>query len=283
LTDSLASNSDGNCYKKISAYSLLKGQFNVNSTSVSAWEALLRSNRDMQVVLSTGVVDGASGTPFAPSTKPTVIEGNEYWSGVERLTDAEISELAQNIVDEVMNRGPFLSLSDFVNRRLSNDEYGKSGALQSAIDASSLNDDVLFNSGGEDTQYDEGHYSSYFPDSAAHVGRKTTTGIVRDVTQAKILSSIGPRLNARSDTFRIRAYGESLSSNGDVKSRAMCEAWVQRVPEYYKSDDEPWDENYSNPLPYTANAPDDSLDQLNRKLGRKYKVVSLKWLNEDEY
>ena len=52
------------------------------------------------------------------------------------LTDAEIDKLADNIVIEVRRRGPFMSIADFVNRRLTNQATGLKGPLQAAIDAS---------------------------------------------------------------------------------------------------------------------------------------------------
>jgi hypothetical protein len=53
------------------------------------------------------------------------------------------------------------------------------------------------------------------------------------LTQADVLTLIGPMLSARSDTFIIRAYGE-YGSGGDL-SRAWCEITVQRVPDYVDS------------------------------------------------
>ena len=43
------------------------------------------------------------------------------------------------MVKEVKKRGPFLNMSDFVNRRLQSGEMGVKGALQAAIDESSIN------------------------------------------------------------------------------------------------------------------------------------------------
>ena len=66
-----------------------------------------------------------------------------HYSGYRELSDEDIAELAEAVVEQVRERGPFLSLSEFVNRRLSNDaDLSLSGALQSAIDSSGLNDDV---------------------------------------------------------------------------------------------------------------------------------------------
>ncbi len=59
-----------------------------------------------------------------------------------------------------------------------------------------------------------------------------STGIPGWLTQADVLQVIGPALTTRSDTFRIRAYGEALDANGNSVAKAYCEAIVQRVPAY---------------------------------------------------
>jgi Tfp pilus assembly protein PilX len=52
-----------------------------------------------------------------------------------------------------------------------------------------------------------------------------------DYTQ--ILTALGPMLAVRSDTFRIRAYGEALNpaDPARIEAAAYCEAIVQRTPE----------------------------------------------------
>ena len=84
------------------------------------------------------------------------------------------------------------------------------------------------------------------------------------VTQADILSMIGPALTARGDTFVIRSYGDSVEQEtGVIQSQAYLEAVVQRVIE-----------------PVEAIAGD--AFQTNSDMGRKYRVVSIRWLSEDE-
>lgn len=61
------------------------------------------------------------------------------WSDLRTLSDTQIRSLARNMVKEVKKRGPFLNMSDFVNRRLQSGEMGVKGALQAAIDESSIN------------------------------------------------------------------------------------------------------------------------------------------------
>jgi hypothetical protein len=82
--------------------------------------------------------------------------------------------------------------------------------LEQAIDDAGLNSDA--NLGLTDTN---GEFSSQW------------------LTQADLMTALGPVLFTRSDTFVIRAYGETLNpTTGNVEGRAWCEAIVQRHPEY---------------------------------------------------
>jgi len=75
---------------------------------------------------------------------------------------------------------------------------------------------------------------------------------------------------ARSDYFRIRAVGESLDRTGKVVARAWCEAYVQRTPEYVDSTD---------PVHFRHAELGSS---ANRTFGRKFQIVSFRWLNPEE-
>ena len=78
-----------------------------------------------------------------------------------------------------------------------------------------------------------------FPYAAASLptgNRNNATGIPLEVNQANILLPLAPRLSARSDTFRIRAYGEVRDADDKIIAQATCEAVVQRLPEYVDPD-----------------------------------------------
>jgi hypothetical protein len=88
------------------------------------------------------------------------------------------------------------------------------------------------------------------------------------LTQADIMTALAPVLFARSDTFVIRAYGESLNPvTAAIEGRAWCEATVQRLPDYMEA---------------TVDAPEVApaalTSQINQQLGRRFKVVSFRWL-----
>jgi hypothetical protein len=295
-------------YKKLGAYSMIKGALNVNSTSVKAWEALLRANRNLAVTMTdnndpAGTTDALLGTPFPGLKKPVMDSGAvkplvngepvSAWDGFARLTDAHITSLATNIVDQVKARGPFMSLSDFVNRQVSNNTaLNKSGALQAAIDQA-LNF-VTNDAGGaieaegtlhalkrqagglipQDPEINGWQGVPILMGDADMTNRLTTEGIAGDIRQADILRALAPRLSARTDTFRIRAYGEVTDADGNVIAKAMCEAVVQRLPEYVDTEtspnnNEPWDDGAT-------------LNAINQTYGRRFEIRSFRWLDDSE-
>jgi Tfp pilus assembly protein PilX len=273
-------------YRKLGAYSLVDGVFNVNSTSVPAWTAFLRGNRDLAVDYAQGSgTNTSSGTPFPKSTAPAFSpDAATHWSGFSRLSDSQIESLAIRIVKQVKLRGPFMSLSDFVNHRVGTPKKSEThymGALQAAIEESGINAPVKTGGGGITPVY-SGAISRYFPDPPPVGSRTTTTGIPGDITQADLLLPLAPRLTARSDTFRIRAYGEALAADGTtVLAKAVCEAVVQRVPEYLDpetdpANNEPWDEA-NNPLQSSA-----KLNPINQRFGRRFNLVGFRWLAPSE-
>ena len=125
---------------------LYDGGFNVNSTSKSAWKAVLAGMRG-QTLPDGSSVSGTVLTKFARSFKPTTGLTNA-WNNYRELTDAEIETLAAQVVKEVRDRGPFMSLGDFINRRLLASEHGLKGALQAAIDKSGINKNAITEAGG---------------------------------------------------------------------------------------------------------------------------------------
>jgi hypothetical protein len=100
--------------------------------------------------------------------------------------------------------------------------------------------------------------------------QSTAANSVKFITQADLLSTIGPALSARSDTFIIRTYGEAQNPiTGDVVGRAWCEAVVQRMPEYV--------DTISTPNPWST-----ATGTSNQTYGRRIKVVSFRWLSAND-
>ncbi|MDP4624370.1 MAG: hypothetical protein NWT08_04435 [Akkermansiaceae bacterium] len=246
---------------KIAGNLMVDGAFNVNSTSVEAWKAMLSGLRSAEFTLANGSAAGTPNvTPF-PRFRDPVGEENDNWHGYRTLSDGEIEELATAIVNQVQQRGPFLSLAEFVNRRVSSDNLGLAGALQAALDATEINEDALQESMST-ASYDGAEANNLNP-------ADTGVGIPGYLTQADLLKPLAPLLTARSDTFTIRSYGESRNSAGDVLAKAYLEVTVQRTPEFTDTGDDP----------ETAIS---DLSLENGFFGRKFRIVSFRYLNQNE-
>jgi Tfp pilus assembly protein PilX len=257
------------------------GLFNVNSTSVEAWKAMLGSLKGRQIVVrdESGAESIATDeeTPVANLRSPhsMVADGNgnldvkdpAQWVGRRSLSEGEITALAEAIVREVRMRGPFLSLSDFVNRRPGSDkELARAGTIQSALDSREVAINSAFNGSGRSVG---SGVASRFAFSEAEEG-PAAFGCPGVVKQADILTPIAPVLSARSDSFIIRAYGESVDPEGKVLARAWCEATVERDREFIDSSDAP-------PTLLTE------LDaEVNKSFGRRYQITSFRWLHPEE-
>lgn len=252
---------------------MVDGAFNVNSTSPEAWRALLGSAR------GCGFRD-VEGTPVLRMLDPPgdawrdgeSADDDAAWAGFRELSDGEIVRLADAIVEEVKLRGPFLSVADFVNRRLADDATGRVGALQAAIDRAGLNAafESEFPLNNDESLSDYRHPDNIEDSTRLEQQLKPRTkawGVPGFLTQGDLLASLGPVLSARSDTFVIRAYGDSTDASGRVIARAWCEAVVQRYPE---------------PLDADSSGLNPSDPGGSRDFGRRLKIVSFRWLKPEE-
>lgn len=272
---------NNNAINNIASYLQVDGLFNVNSTSVEAWKALLGTLKGRPIVVRDQngretirpADSNASTSPVAGLLNPQdlVAKGNTVdikdpaqWTGRRELTDQEIDELARALVAEIRRRGPFLSLADFVNRRVGNDkDLAKAGALQSALDSKDVKLNSAYSGGGRSTG-SNGAFA--FPEAEAGPISYGIPGIVK---QADILTPIAPVLSARSDSFVIRAYGEAVDANGRITARAWCEAVVER------------DRNFVDPSD-KAEALPNTWKKVNQDFGRRYDLVSFRWLSDAE-
>ncbi len=264
---------------------LLDGAFNVNSTSVPAWVALLSSlsgnsfqvwNANSQGLSSGSPITFSSSTLQNPISRFWSAVGlgsvNQPWSGLRALSDSQVQELAARIVEEVKTRGPFLSMADFLNRRLGTaSALTRVGALQAAIDKTSPDINAAMKigapisvSGGNPVVY-----PANMQDAQGNPWN-SAIGIPGYLMQQDLVQAFSPVMTARSDTFTVRTYGEVRNQiTGVVEGSAYGEAVVQRLPEYFDP---------SQP-PETALA---AANGINSNFGRRFRVVSFRWLNENE-
>lgn len=269
----------------------VEGMFNVNSTSVAAWRALLGHARNQRIpyiqhgaswsiglseekdhVVSRSTIagDDEAGSPLVGAFP----EATEF-TGYRTLDDAFIDELAQEIVRQVRLRGPFLSLAEFVNRQLSeNKELAVAGAIQAALNSlttggsaenplatvQSLSNPSVANVPQGAAAEDQTGY--VFPEAAEGYN---TYGVPGWTRQSDILRPLAPILSARDDTFTIRAYGDTRDAAGTVLATAVCEVVVRRT------------RNYVDPVD-SADITTAPTSETNKTYGRKFEIVSFRWL-----
>ena len=279
---------DGESWEDVASELVVNGMFNINSTSVKAWTALLKSQ-----LLNRPVYQQIN--PSADGTSPEVVDDGDDIASISRVTlnsdedsseggaqnlvtapqewdEASLERLAELIVEQVQLRGPFLSLSEFMNRQLSTDE---DLAIAGAVEAAMIN----ISEGGGANPYDsiQSEYSGGEFQAESHdtyVFSRAGEGHVLYGTpgwarQADIMRPLAPVLSVRDDTFTIRAYGDSRQANGEVLARAWCEAVVIRSADYVDGSNESTDRV-------------DDLSDLNLQMGRKFRIVSFRWLSENE-
>lgn len=260
-----------------------EGVFNVNSTSVAAWKAQLTGGFG---ALAEGI-GRRPDHPFSRLQPPAgeSVESGETnrWRTYRSLADGSptVDRLAEAIVAEVRARGPFMCLADFVNRRLVPDANGRKGALQAAIDAAGLNADSLVPAIGT-AALDRLPQAAALAPSGRAAEAPAALGRPDTILQSDLLAAIGPHLAARSDTFVIRAYGESRGG------AAWCEITVQRSPDWMN----PQSEDATLPLEsYRASLArsrgevaemrrrNPALSAVNRSLGRRFVVTDFRWIH----
>jgi hypothetical protein len=317
-------------FEQAARYVQVDGGFNVNSTSVAAWKLLLSGthNRTVKPSLNPTGPDSnaANRTVFPRTPKPLFAENTtttgyvyEGAFGTAKSLDnssasaslREVDLLATAIVEEVKRRGPFLSLADFVNRRLIPDQtneegdwLGLGGTLQVAIDKvtqnnlkadGSVNQPIInakyhiagpapFKSSegtdwmtaaktGQTSQLDMSeHMNGGTPSARFAVPYRSGPGYLM---QADVLQAIAPLLTVRGDTFVVRTYGDVTNpATGSTTpvARAWCEAVVQRIPETVDSADNIIQPGSSVGPAYDAKYP----------FGRRMKVVMFRWLSDAE-
>lgn len=273
------------------AYLLVnEGAFNVNTLSVDSWEAFLGGLRDVERPTANAQMMSAPH-PFSRFRQPLAESGT--WGGGVGLDDAGIALLSESLVAVVRERGPFLGVADFVNRRLSQNEAdSRTGALDEAIRRASLRleegSDYLSRATDRDSRVpsrqrvNQEHSAEWLLDGASGV-----------LEQGDLLEPLGGLLCARGDTFRIRATGVSQDARGVILAQAYLEAVVVRSPEYLLAGevDSPSSAGEANSAltpPYleggdsSALVPNPVLHPVNAKFGRRFEVLDFRWLSAAE-
>ena len=278
-------------WKSIASRFEVEGMFNVNSTSVTAWRALLGHARKQCVPYyreTGGSWDAAlsSETDYAYSrfsiagdsrAGTSGSSGDFYeatdFAGYRTVDGLFLDAMAKEVVRQIRLRGPFLSLAEFVNRQLSTGDLALAGTLQAALNAVSKNSSTNPYSGMQtlSTQSlavpprsSEAEYK--YP--AAAVGY-SAYGLPGWTRQADILRPLAPILSVRDDTFTIRGYGDARDASGKVLAHAVCEAVVRRTREFVDASEAA---EILTPPTHAANL----------LFGRRIELVSLRWLAASE-
>jgi Tfp pilus assembly protein PilX len=295
---------------KAAAHLLLTGGFNINSTSEQAWRVILGGANQLNYDPTGANTGGAAWkkSVFPRFSKPTTNSTTSPWLGYKQLNEVQIAQFAKSIVAEIRNRGPFISLADFINRRLYTGngttiqpaDTRLKGAVQAAIDSittgagaiNSIDAGSPLNVLGSTTpsykviqslnaaSIDAFAIGSATPGAPIPPYGTSGAGSPQFLTQADVFSAIGSHLTARSDTFVIRTCGEvldpvnSTSATPVVTGRAWCEATVQRLPEYV--------EGSLTAETDLQTAPASTAKTTNQNFGRKFKIISFRWLTPND-
>ncbi len=286
-----------------SKYLLQDGAFNVNSVSKTAWAAVLRGVRFTSstnfalanVSTSTGTTAVSNGDAtttlsdpwlsnsrvaafprFSQSAQETFKATDGYVQsdpdpdvrnyantplfrrGLRFLSTTDVAELADKIVNLVQQKhrdsGPFRTMQEFISPSalFVDAAGGQASLLEKAIEDAQLNTD-------------------------AALGLTTTTMEFSSqwLTQGDILTALAPVLFPRSDTFLVRSYGEATNpATNATEGRAWCEALVQRIPDYF-------DPSIATGDP-AETAPSSLVNTFNQAYGRRFKIISFRWLTRSD-
>ena len=288
-------------YKTSASRLMVQGAFNINSTSVAAWRAFLAGLKDADIqrsnqgsLVADKISDNAAflrhGIPNGSAVTNGAYNEQSSWTGFRALSESELDALANAIVDEIKlralelgdngNPSPFGSLSNFVNRMpyADNADYTHLGLLQAAINKAGLNDrfnnasefdttnwnssksDLMHSSNNNWNQNNRADFAN--PDCRISTASAASTYLL----QSDILQQIAPYISTRSDTFKIRTYGEKLDPiTGETEGTAWLEAVVQR-----------------SPVPVNPSASNPQEPETPDSMGRKFEIVSVRCLSQEE-
>jgi hypothetical protein len=189
----------------------------------------------------------------------TPVEKQFYRPGVRLLTNDQRDSLAAAIVANIIAKhkdsGPFRTIEQFLAPSNApqfgggSDIFAKKSLLEDAI--SKATPAINFSNATTPPEAIDENSSSF-------------------LTQADIMTTLAPFVAPRSDTFLVRAYGETTSpATKTIDARAWCEVMVQRVPEFFDATQDP-------EVDFSA------LNATNGRFGRKFKIISFRWLTSSD-
>lgn len=280
-------------WDRIGSLLTLRGGFNINSTSVAAWRAVLGAalgKPQARLVPGGGVsieaVDGVPVSRFSLPIGPNLDEGGDPiadgFTGYRELQAAQIDELAKAVVEEVRARGPFRSLGEFVNRRRTSEASSPlvlRGALESALER----DEVSINAPYRSGRLTAANFpNTPFVNPAAVEGWRHR-GMAGYVSQADLLTTLGPVMTCRGDTFTVHTQGERLGADGRTGSAVRYEIVVQREADFINNRVPAFSsalELANGTAPGDGTNPAPSLTpeefETSRRFGRRFRIVSLR-------
>lgn len=270
----------------------VRGAFNINSVRPAAWAAVLRGlgtgRGDLTLAYpthaaDTGLVNGVStatlprplarfaqsaGETWEISPNPENFQAvlRTYRRGARSLTEPQVQGLAQVLADSIRARtsqvGPYRSMAEFLAPDMT--RFAGRNVIEHAI----------FTHDEGVVAADRINWDQYFPDAPIPIDEAAPSFL----TSADFMTPLAPQLSARSDTFIIRAYGETVPetrpeafATSEPVGRAWVEAVVQRYPDgvtasdYAQADDSDW----RTPM-------------AEETWGRRFRVVALRWLREED-
>ncbi|MGF1530806.1 MAG: hypothetical protein ACFCU4_05555 [Puniceicoccaceae bacterium] len=283
-----------------------RGAFNLNSISTDAWHAVLKSdlnsggnewvfNERRTIGLRTGFASRDQPLrnvffkrPFSVGFDNDAIRDDAFSNVPSRLTklsldstrdssmfrngfralegddpqdirDDQIRHLAWHIVEGIKefgraNQRPIRSIAEFLDLGIIQDAIEKVGVA-------TVTPEMIARRLGPTRPINE------FSIPAPPIGDYPNNQHPTALKQADVAAQISPFLSHRSDVFVIRAYGESLDPNtGLVAARALIEARVQRLVD---------------PIDPVAN-PNPNAKISGDRLGRKFKLISFRWIDPNE-
>lgn len=241
------------------------------------------------------IAAGGGGNTVNSSTSHPTHPRIKLWNGNRVLRLDDVRRLAEQVVEQVKLRGPFLSVAQFVNREPQQTKQRRmAGALQAAIDnvrydaTASRPDPSIHPSEfqpivdfyrGMNRDSVANDYRMGNADGQQHAGSTALVTIDGEdyvyplsadapgfLAQHDLLSLLAPTIAVRSDTFKVRAYGETTNPiTGESQAKAWIEATIQRMPDTLDSNDD-----LLNP------------DTNTYPFGRRFIIHNFRWLNENE-